>query len=465
MLMKRFCLFIGLLLGSLPSGKAQSTENTLTAEQKVAGLSSLWAEAKYNDAFFDNIGAEKWDSAYLAFIRPVMDTPHDYAYYRQLQRFAALLRDGHSRVYYRKDPGIATCFDQFRWKLVCLEGKAIVGSISRRMKEEIPVGSEIVEVNGLPTADYLQQHVLPYISSSTDYVRQDLAVEGMFTSWEGQAYRIKIKTPDGQPVEKKITPQAQPAIKNDPMFPPEQTRSLIEMKWYPGSIAYVALNSFREEKIVDSFAALLPELQKARRLILDLRENGGGKSDVGEAIMSYLTPDSVLRPVIWCTRVHNPAYYSWGGRYAARDTIGNPFRKKAYEVYHRAYYEYNEPGRIDIPAGTSRLVLPTAILIGHHTASAAENFLILAEGQKHIVKIGQRSNGSTGNPIRFAITDDLGFQICSKKDLYPDGRSFVGCGVRPDMEVIPTVQDLIDGYDRTLHTALRYLAEPASFAP
>lgn len=60
--MKRLCLFIGLLLGNLATGKAQMPENTLTAEQKIAGLSALWAEAKYNDAFFDNIGTEKWDS-------------------------------------------------------------------------------------------------------------------------------------------------------------------------------------------------------------------------------------------------------------------------------------------------------------------------------------------------------------------------------------------------------------------
>lgn len=183
--MKQLCLFIGFLISSVLTGKAQGPENILTPEQKVAGLSALWAEAKYNEAFFDPIGTEKWDSAYLAFIRPVMDTPDDYAYYRQLQRFAALLRNGHSRVYYRKDPGIATCFDQFQWKLVPLEGKAIVGSISNRLKEEIPVGSEIVKVNGLPTAEYLQQNVLPYISSSTDYVRQDMAVERMFTPLEG----------------------------------------------------------------------------------------------------------------------------------------------------------------------------------------------------------------------------------------------------------------------------------------
>lgn len=39
--MKRFCLFIGLLLNCALSGKAQMQENSLTAEQKIAGLSAL----------------------------------------------------------------------------------------------------------------------------------------------------------------------------------------------------------------------------------------------------------------------------------------------------------------------------------------------------------------------------------------------------------------------------------------
>lgn len=465
--MKKTFIFLSLwlLMGFIPKTAAQIPENKLTPEEKVAGLSALWAEAKYNEAFFENIGAEKWDSAYRSFIRPVMDTPNDYLYYRQLQRFCALLRDGHSRVYYRKAPVINTLFDQFQWHLSFIEGKAIVSRINQRMKEEIPIGSEIVEVNGMPTAEYLEKEVIPYISSSTDYVRRDMAIQALFTSLEGDSYHVKIQTPAGKQIEKKITHAILPEIKNDPMYPEVPAQHLMEMKWYPGQIAYVAFHSFKQRELIDSFAAALPELKKAKKLIIDLRRNSGGKSDVSEAIMSHLTFDKALTPPIWCTRVHSPAHLSWGRQATAADTVNNPFMKKVYEVSHRIYYEYGEPYRIDIPATTERIVVPTVLLTGHGTASAAEDFLILADKQPHITKIGQPSNGSTGNPILFSITDDLGFQICSKKDLYPDGRPFVGCGVQPDIEVIPTVQDLIDGYDRTLQTALDYLSKTDSPQP
>lgn len=168
--------------------KAEELPNTLTPQQKLFGLSKVWSEAKYNAAFFDNIGVEKWDSAYRAFMQPVMDTPNDYTYFRELTRFCALLRDGHSWIHYRSAPYITTLFDKLQWNLSCIEGKAIVTGISSKQKDLVPVGSEIVEVNGMPTAAYLDAYVIPYISSSTDYVQMNQAVSSMFRSLKGDSY-------------------------------------------------------------------------------------------------------------------------------------------------------------------------------------------------------------------------------------------------------------------------------------
>lgn len=451
---KLVVLFLAALSASLI--QAQDIPNTLTPEQKLVGLSTLWSEAKYNEAFFDNIGEAKWDSAYRAFIKPVMESPDDYRYARELQRFCALLRDGHSRVYYFKGPIITTFFDKFQWYLSCIEGKAIVTAISSKRKKEIPIGSEIVEVNGMPTSEYLEKEVIPYICSSTDYVRLDNAVNIMFQSLKGDSYQVKIKTPAGKILDMKITHEVLPDVKADAMYPEQPAWKLMEMKWYPGDIAYVALNSFSDSKIVDEFKAVFPQLKKAKKLIIDLRNNGGGNTQYGANILSCLTPDSVLVGSKWCTRVHNPAYKSWSSGISPKDTIGNGFAKKAYLVGTRQFYEYAAPYTY-IPKEKERLVVPTVLLIGHNTASAAEDFLILADRQKHMVKMGQNSNGSTGNPIMYKLNGGIQFQICSKKDTYPDGRDFVGCGVKPDIEVVPTVEDFIKGYDRGLQEALNYL--------
>ena len=454
--MKKLTTFVLLALAASTICAQQNVPNTLTPEQKLIGLSTLWSEAKYNEAFFDNIGVEKWDSAYRAYIKPIMESPNDYEYARLMKRFCALLRDGHSRVYYFKGPIITTFFDKFQWHLSCIDGKAIVTGINSKMKKEIPIGSEIVEVNGMPTMTYLEKEVLPYVCASTDYVRLNSAIGGMFQSLKGDSYQVKIVTPAGKTLDMKITHEVRPEIKADVMYPQQPERKLLEMKWYPGDVAYVALNSFNEPKIVDEFTAVFPELKKAKKLIVDLRENGGGNTSTGADILSYLTPDSVLVGSTWCTRVHSPAYMSWGPQ--VKDTIGaGEWRKKVYLVSKRKYYEYGSPYTISIPKEKERLVVPTVLLIGNNTASAAEDFLILADKQKHMVKMGQPSNGSTGNPIMYELDGGLFMQICSKKDTYPDGREFVGYGVKPDIEVVPTVQDFIKGYDRGLQEALTYL--------
>lgn len=74
-----------------------------------------------------------------------------------------------------------------------------------------------------------------------------------------------------------------------------------------------------------------------------------------------------------------------------------------------------------------------------------------------MTKIGRNSFGSTGQPYLFDLPGGGSARVCTKRDTYPDGREFVGNGVKPDIEVIPTLKDFIANKDVTLNTALDYL--------
>jgi hypothetical protein len=54
----------------------------------------------------------------------------------------------------------------------------------------------------------------------------------------------------------------------------------------------------------------------------------------------------------------------------------------------------------------------------------------------------------------FALPGGGRARVCSKRDTYPDGSAFVGVGVQPDVEVIPTIRDVRDGVDRALERAV-----------
>jgi C-terminal processing protease CtpA/Prc len=59
--------------------------------------------------------------------------------------------------------------------------------------------------------------------------------------------------------------------------------------------------------------------------------------------------------------------------------------------------------------------------------------------------VGQRTNGSTGQPLLVELPGGVTARICTKWDSYPDGREFVGVGVIPDVEVYPTQREIADG--------------------
>lgn len=439
---------------------------TLTSSEKVYGLSKFWQEVNYNFVFLDKIGKERWDSAYRAFIPIVMETGDDFQYFRELQRFCALLKDGHTNVYLprkKEYERMTTMFGDYRLFLQNIDGKAIVVRTNASKKNEIPVGSEIIEVNGIPTRNYIDQFVSPYISSSTDYVLQDWSVGGLLSGFAGESYSVKIRRPKGDVFTLQLT-HAQTTEKE--VFPPfDQNNDLLEFRWVDKNIAYVSLNSFDDPKIDSLFITKLPELNKAKALIIDLRKNGGGSTNIGFEIFKYLTTDRVVSGSKSVTRNHLPTYKAWGSGFTAKDTVaGKPEWGMTKEEVTKCYLAANDRYcyTFEFSPDTIRsvgkpVVVPTALLIGHNTASAAEDFLIYADQQKHMKKIGQNTFGSTGQPYRFELVGGATARVCTKKDTYADGREFVGYGIKPDIEVKQTVADYLSNSDPVMKKAVDYL--------
>jgi C-terminal processing protease CtpA/Prc len=56
--------------------------------------------------------------------------------------------------------------------------------------------------------------------------------------------------------------------------------------------------------------------------------------------------------------------------------------------------------------------------------------------------------------LSFKLPGGGSARICTKKDTYPDGREFVGYGVKPDIEVKRTVEDYIRKRDAQLEKAI-----------
>eukprot|EP01132_Coremiostelium_polycephalum_P013213 gene13213-16118_t len=288
--------------------------NKLSKADKIYGLSKFWQEVNYNFVYLNKVDRPKWDSTYKALITSIPETKNDYQYYRELQKFCALLKDGHTNIYMPETKDfetMTTMFGDYRFFIQNIGGKAIIVRVNLSKKDEIPPGSEVIEVNGQNTNDYIAAYVAPYISSSTDYVLKDWSISSLLKGLPGDEFTIKIRKPKGQMVSLKLTHKTTTEKEVYPAFDDEN--QLLDFKWYTNDIAYIALNSFGDRKIDTLFHQKLPELQKAKKIIIDLRKNGGGNTDIGTEILQHLTNDTVLYGAKNATRQHLPAFKAWVG--------------------------------------------------------------------------------------------------------------------------------------------------------
>src|SRR5882724_3275034 len=165
--------------------------NTISPADKVFGLSKFWQEVNYNFVYINKIKRSSWDSAYKALIPQVQATTNDYDYYRLLDKFCALLKDGHTEINYPSIEGLRFMFNTFGDYLVVLkmvDNKVIIKRTWKKDVDKFPLGSEVLEVNGVSTEKYIRDSVAPYISSSTDYVRANIASSMLLRGFPGSTF-------------------------------------------------------------------------------------------------------------------------------------------------------------------------------------------------------------------------------------------------------------------------------------
>ena len=118
------------------------------------------------------------------------------------------------------------------------------------------------------------------------------------------------------------------------------------------------------------------------------------------------------------------------------------------------------------PKTTDPFLGLVVVLIGPGTNSAAEDFVVPLHGAGRATVVGQKSRGSTGQPLPFSFLDGkITGRICIKRDTYPDGREFVGVGIIPDVEINPAPADIIAGRDVVLEKGMDILKSNINTKP
>ncbi|MFY7829182.1 MAG: S41 family peptidase [Flectobacillus sp.] len=406
---------------------SHSVSKQLSRTEKIAGLSTFWSEAKFGFANFDLVPSLNWDSAYLAFIPKVEATKTVSGYYKVLKQFNQLLKDGHSRI---MEPQYL--FEQSTFsvplQVKCIEGKAIITALleNKNLPLSVKVGNEIIAVDDVPVQQFIRNKISPFIkfSTSQDSIARIYSYE-LLSGAKNSKVQLTLKDNNGVQQQYILS----------------RTRDLNEITpvtftWLKDSIAYISINSFISSKTPEQFDSLFNVIAVSRGLIIDVRNNRGGNSNNGYEILGRLT-DTAFATNQSIFHKYNPAQRSWGN--PANEIEKNQFWWKPYkkDTYKK----------------------PVVLLTGALTYSAAEDFTAAFKCMKRGLVIGEKTGGSTGNPMAFALPGGgIGF-VCSKRDLMPDGTEFVGKGISPNIEIAEKIEEIKGGKDVVLARAIQSITQ------
>ncbi|MEN8251712.1 MAG: S41 family peptidase, partial [Bacteroidota bacterium] len=225
------------------------------------------------------------------------------------------------------------------------------------------------------------------------------------------------------------------------------SRKIVDLDWENNNIAIISFNRFSpEDKAINEFEEVVGKTEKAKGVIIDLRRNGGGSTGVAWHLQKYMTKESSFLNYAWETRISDgvgKANGNWIEEYQ------DYFLNKA--------LRFEEPEVVYVPDSINRINRPIIILISRFTFSAAEDFLVnIYEVSNRPKIIGEETGGSTGSPLVVPGLPGGGYaRICTRRICYPiSGTRFVNSGVKPDIEIKPTIADYLNDKDVVLERAI-----------
>jgi carboxyl-terminal processing protease len=180
------------------------------------------------------------------------------------------------------------------------------------------------------------------------------------------------------------------------------------------------------------FDSIYEKILKTDGVIIDVRGNVGGATQIAYYILSHFTNES-FKSENWKTPNNIAAHRALG------DSI-EWLKVEGYDVHpHKNKTIYTKP--VNVVADESSF-------------SGAEDFCVGFLTMKRGKLIGRKTAGSSGSPLMLSLPGGGMALICTKEDFFPDGRAFIGTGISPDIEVEVTIKDIIENRDPILDAAI-----------
>jgi len=190
-----------------------------------------------------------------------------------------------------------------------------------------------------------------------------------------------------------------------------------------GAIGYVEYTSFNDDLSDEQVLEMLAFCKDCHGLILDLRENSGGKEMNGLTLLKYLPCEDELYSI-----------------HVRHNGIRNDLLQKG--ITHK-------PGCKDESKIWRK---PLIVLIDGRSYSAATIFAMCVKGCENVTVVGVKTAGGTGFPLHYELSNGWLYRIPTIKSISRSGIDYED-GVPPDVEVSLDKDMYLERRDGIIETA------------
>lgn len=396
-----------------PTNVAGRTRS-LSREVRVEIFEGVWRAI--NDNYYEpSFNGVDWPGVREKYRLRVEAAADDFEFYAQIEIMLSELRDGHTT--FSPPPTSASPRGggprSIGLALAEADGRVVVSEVETNSGAEragVRAGMTLRAVNGKTVDEHLVYLMSVFAGSSSerDFKARMFSalLYGLFLSYPR---KLSLTDFDGREFDVELSPQ--------PIEPPP----VLSARRLTSGFGYVKFGSW-QSPVEAEFGAALSKMMDAPGLVIDLRGNGGGNTDVLLDIAGNFFPSETF----------------FGAFRTRAGELKKHFTRRHERVYGGA----------------------VVILVDETTASASETFSVFMQEAGRAAVVGRQSAGSTLNMIGGERHFKDGGKLLFSTHAYisPSGRNPEGEGVVPD-EIVPlAVEDLRRGRDAALEAAERRLA-------
>lgn len=385
--------------------------NKILAEQRKKSFKEIFDAIKKTFPFSSKEEFNDFHVSYKSYFKQIENiADDDWEFFIFIERFLATLKNSHTKL------------GDYHGKIFYKPLKYCAILVDKKFYLQNHLGDligEILSIDGQRPIDILNFHI-GRISSSTKQYSIYRALLFLLGDQSDVPVSLKVKMMKGD--IKEIILKREKVI-NHPL------KDVIKSKIINGKIGYLKISTWSggedAKKIIDKKITYFIK-NKAKKIIIDLRGNGGGDSRIATHLAGHFFNKKVLFSI-------------------AEERISeNNFKLKNRHMYVDPLEPY--------------LDVPIIILIDEACFSSNEYFIAGTKDNKRALLIGRTTGGGSGNPKKFIIPyGDKSFELLVSTWNYfrPNGKLLEGKGIRPHIIIKQDLEDLIKRGDRALKVAIQ----------